>query len=806
MRKSPFHPGIVLLDKYLVERTIGNGGMGSVLSVRHEALDEKFAIKILHPGISANGSLQDRFLREARVAARLKSDHAARVFDVGRLDDGSPYMVMELLTGSDLAAVLASRGKMGMRQVITYILQACDAIAEAHQLGVVHHDIKPANLFLAERPNGAPTIKVLDFGIAKLISTSAIADTMAPEAEGVIAGTPAYMSPEQCRGLDRTDARSDIWSIGVTLFELVTGTRPFHGENVQQLLIKVASYEGPLSTELSASLPSQLDAVVVSCLQKQPEKRFQSVQHLTAALRRILSQTNFSDSAVQTSAPIDVFLSYADADAIFRTELVTHLAQLQREGAIRRWDAGAVLPGSEWQQEAARKLDDAHVILVLLSPDYLASEYLYQQHLRKAMTRRSHGARVIPILVRSCDWASTPWGHVHSLPSKGLPIAGWGNRDDAWAEVVIRIRETLHEALRAKEIDVDDTVPTPRWIRTAAIGTPKALNEPKYPTDTVRILSERIEAARVRKLAIEAAGSDAFEVAQEILTLRRQLREDGQLKAGDSLSDGRYLLLQQLGRGGFATVWKATDRSLEQTVAIKVLHSHLAGDPLRVARFYRGARIMAQLMHPGIVRVIEEQGSDAGWSYFIMEFIPCGDFRQAVLSGRIKGERVVPTLFRISEALSEAHRRKIVHRDVKPANILLDMTGAPRLADFDLVCAADTTGGTRTGALGTFMYAAPEVLDRPQEADARADVYGLGMTAVFAFYGAELPYTIQENRGAFVRSLRCSEKVKDVLLRAIHLSANERFPDALAFHRSLWEAATASQPKGWRAWFSKARY
>ncbi len=211
-----------------------------------------------------------------------------------------------------------------------------------------------------------------------------------------------------------------------------------------------------------------------------------------------------------------------------------------------------------------------------------------------------------------------------------------------------------------------------------------------------RSLAEALEAAYFRKEELMVAGADTQVVEQEILELRRQLREGGRLQAGDILA-GRFRLVEHLGRGGFATVWKAYDRKVRGEVAVKVLHGQFGEDRTRLERFFRGARKMSELNHEGIVRVLEERLDDGGYHFFAMEYVPGGDLRQAVLEKRLAPERVVPLLCEVAAALGFAHQRGIVHRDVKPANILLDAEGRPKLTDFDLVRAFDTTGGPGAG-------------------------------------------------------------------------------------------------------------
>ena len=306
-------------------------------------------------------------------------------------------------------------------------------------------------------------------------------------------------------------------------------------------------------------------------------------------------------------------------------------------------------------------------------------------------------------------------------------------------------------------------------------------------------LAQKLEHALARKRRLEDAGQPTDDILAEIRELKREHRRGGQLRRGDALGE-RYLLIEQIGRGGFATVWRARDSAKGEDVAIKVLHPELAGDVIRRQRFFRGARIMAELAHPIVVRIREREAEDDGFFYFVMELVSGGNLHDAVLAGRVHREQAMPIILSIGEALAEAHARGHVHRDVKPVNILLTESGAPRLTDFDLVTGHDTTGGTRTGALGTFIYAAPEMMERPQDADARADVYGLGMTVVFVLHGDRLPRKALTARERFIEELGCPPTLKTVLKRATAEEAEDRYPDAAAFCEALRATESPGSP------------
>jgi eukaryotic-like serine/threonine-protein kinase len=274
--------GTVLAGKYRVDRVLGQGGMGTVLAATHLTLGQQVALKLLLAEYVNNAQIVERFVREARSAAALRGEHVCRVSDVGALEDGTPYLVMELLEGSDLAGLVAAHGPMPVALACDHVLQSCVGVAEAHALGIVHRDLKPANLFLTQRPDGTPLIKVLDFGIAKAPNDTSFSLTRTAS----VMGSPGYMSPEQLRSSRDVDVRSDIWSLGVILFELVSGMQPFRAESITELAIRVTLDPMP---PLVGQMPHGFDEVVSRCLAKDPAHRYPDLAHLAQALAAFAS-------------------------------------------------------------------------------------------------------------------------------------------------------------------------------------------------------------------------------------------------------------------------------------------------------------------------------------------------------------------------------------------------------------------------------------------------------------------------------------------------------------------------------------
>jgi len=278
---APVGPGDILADKYEVERVLGQGGMGVVVAARHIQLGQRVALKFMLPEATRQPGAADRFLREARAAVKLRSEHVARVLDVGTLTSGAPYTVMEFLEGSDLGELLHQRGPLPPVQAVTYILQACLAMDEAHAQGIVHRDLKPENLFLTRRPDGRPLVKVLDFGISKLLDGG---NDLSATRTGMAMGSPAYMAPEQMRSAKDVDARADIWSLGAVLFQLLSGQLPYQAETFTEMMARVLTEEPRVLWEVNPNIDPRLGSVIRRCLERDLNRRIQTIRQLVAEL------------------------------------------------------------------------------------------------------------------------------------------------------------------------------------------------------------------------------------------------------------------------------------------------------------------------------------------------------------------------------------------------------------------------------------------------------------------------------------------------------------------------------------------
>jgi serine/threonine-protein kinase len=324
--------GEVLAGKYRVERVLGTGGMGVVVAARHLELGQRVALKLLLPEGLDDAATVERFAREARAAARLESEHAVRVLDVGRLKDGAPFLVMEYLDGEDLGALLDRVGRVEISEAVDLVLQAMEAIAEAHGIGIVHRDIKPRNLFLTRRRDGRRIVKVLDFGLAKVLRTNDPKLT----ATSTVMGSPQYMSPEQMKGAGDVGLATDVWSLGVCLYELIAGRVPFDGATMPELFAAVLT-DAPAPLEaVRPDVPVELARAVHRCLEKDAKLRTESVAELARAIEPF-----GSTASAGMALRIEAFLSSAPVISEVDTKATTKLDERERTAAAWESDSAS---------------------------------------------------------------------------------------------------------------------------------------------------------------------------------------------------------------------------------------------------------------------------------------------------------------------------------------------------------------------------------------------------------------------------------------------------------------------------------
>ena len=281
---GPISQGEIIGGRYRVDRIVAEGGMGIIVAATHLELEETVAIKFLRDEFASKPEVVGRFAREAKAAAKLKSEYVASVYDVGISPERGPYIVMEYLEGEDLETVLTADGRLPYGRACELMMQACEAIANAHANGIIHRDIKPANLFLVRR-NGVAVVKVLDFGVSKTALTGNVfGGAISLVKTQTLVGSPIYMSPEALRGREEVTASSDIWSIGAVLYELITGDTAFNGASITELCAAVLETEPTPMSERVPDLPMELEDVIMKCLHKEPVGRWHNVAELVCAL------------------------------------------------------------------------------------------------------------------------------------------------------------------------------------------------------------------------------------------------------------------------------------------------------------------------------------------------------------------------------------------------------------------------------------------------------------------------------------------------------------------------------------------
>ncbi|MDC0722381.1 protein kinase domain-containing protein [Nannocystis bainbridge] len=297
-------PVDTVAGRYRMGNILGVGGMGVVVSATDMQTERSVAIKFLLPNARFDQGMIERFAQEARALMRVRSRHVSEILDVGNLGNGAPYIVMERLVGEDLDAYLDSRRVLPVHEAIDYALQACAGVQQIHAAGLLHQDLKPSNLFLTRNDDDVGVVKVLDFGVARALPGSEPADSAQIASEG-LTGSPQYMSPEQILRTTEPDVRSDIWALGVVLYEMLAGLRPFEGESVESICENVILSRPKRLSVVNPQVPSELEQVVARCLKKDRDKRFTSTQDLAHALTPFAAAPRLGRYAPSARTQID---------------------------------------------------------------------------------------------------------------------------------------------------------------------------------------------------------------------------------------------------------------------------------------------------------------------------------------------------------------------------------------------------------------------------------------------------------------------------------------------------------------------
>lgn len=478
---------------------------------------------------------------------------------------------------------------------------------------------------------------------------------------------------------------------------------------------------------------------------------------------------------------LKVFLSYSH-DSPEHADRVLELCDRLRRNGLDAWiDQYVPSPPQGWALWSAQQVEEADYVLAVCTETYARrlqgaespghglgvrwEGYVITQALFRS---GAHNTKFLPVILSSQD-------RQHIPPILQGPTFYTLDVDEEYWRLYRHL--TCQPELEVPRLG-DLVAMPPKNRQTGLFAKPAGL-EPRFQGPRHRELAEAWERAQERLEELTIAEQDTQAIRAEILQLRREMRDGGRLRAGDLLGDGRFKLIKPVGAGGFATVWKAYDRRRAEVVAIKVLHGSHAEDWTRLERFFRGARTMATLDHARVVKVVETHLEDGGYHFFVMEYVGGGDLRRLVLEEGLAPKEAIRLIVDVGEALSYAHRVDVVHRDVKPGNILIDESG-PKLTDFDLVWVLGTTGGTRTGSmLGSFLYSAPEMLLDASCPGKAVDIYSLAMTTIFVLLQDDLPYDVLRDPERIISALPCSLQIKAALSKAASWDPEQR-PSSIA--------------------------
>jgi serine/threonine protein kinase/GGDEF domain-containing protein len=478
--------------------------------------------------------------------------------------------------------------------------------------------------------------------------------------------------------------------------------------------------------------------------------------------------------------PIDVFLSFAEADKSARNELEKRLGALVKAGALLTvWHREMIEPGQHRGQTVQQRIDASQVILLLLSADYLVDAHA-EIEAERALRRRADGmTTIVPVHLSEVVLPSS-LAELQGVPRIGT-VKGAKDRQAAWNEVTSAIRKIVERK--------SSSYPPPESMGLRVSGPPPSLPAPAVlnheqlrlpPLPSLSAPPAAAPSSSDPEPALEQPPGSAPDTKVSSVVkpgaskTRRRAAE--MLKAGALLGDGRFRVISLLRKDPFTSVWRADDRSERRDVAIRVLHPEVAADKQSLIRFNWAARSMHQISHPNLVELLDKARSDSGQRYYVMELITGGTLHHAALARRFSTTQMLSILFDVGNALWKVHARRWLHRAVNPTNILLTRDETPKLTDFDIFGGCALEGASAAGRMAPVAFAAPEMITRPQSVDTRSDVYGLGMTALFALRGRE--WADDERPRDLIIALASSEPVKRVLLRATEVDPGLRYGHA----------------------------